>query len=216
MDFADVQNILIPIAIIQLVGWAVPGPNHLTIVTASVTAGRAAGIRAAMGIAAGGFTWTVITVSGIAIIFDLFPALFVALRLFGAGYLIYLGINAFKSARSGGMFSLTATENSPATRAPFRTAYVVMMTNPKAVLFFGSVFAAFVPANGSIWLSIAIMIQFGLIGILLNVSSAFLFSSAAFKKWFQSIGVYMSLLFGVLFCALGIYVAWDVCKGLLF
>jgi pyruvate/2-oxoglutarate dehydrogenase complex dihydrolipoamide dehydrogenase (E3) component len=52
MDTANLLSILFPIAVIQIIGWAVPGPNHLTIVTASVTAGRPAGIKAALGITA--------------------------------------------------------------------------------------------------------------------------------------------------------------------
>ena len=98
MEYSAVIATLIPIAVIQTVGWATPGPNHLTIITASVTAGRAAGLRAAMGIAAGALTWTLVTVSGIAVIFELFPPLYLALRLIGGGYLIYLGINAFRAA----------------------------------------------------------------------------------------------------------------------
>lgn len=214
MDFASLSNILLPVAAIQLVGWAVPGPNHLTIVTASVTAGRSAGFRAAMGIAAGGFTWTVITVSGLAVVFELFPWAFVALRLVGAGYLVYLGVNAFLSVSRGGMFSLDSDANSPATQAPFRTAYIVMMTNPKAVLFFGSILAAFIPPDSSAWLLIAIVIQFGIIGIVLNGFAAILFSSRAFVKKFQSAGTWMALAFAVSFTILGALVTWDVLADL--
>jgi len=154
MDAANLLSILFPIAVIQFVGWAVPGPNHLTIITASVTAGRPAGLKAAIGIAAGAFTWTLIAISGIAVLFELVPSLYIALRLFGAGYLIYLGINAFRAVRQGGMFSLDASAKSPATYAPFRTAYFVMITNPKAVLFFGSILTAFIPPDSSALLMI--------------------------------------------------------------
>jgi len=215
MTLADLLNILLPIAAIQFVGWVVPGPNHLTIVTASVTAGRLAGFKAAMGIAAGGLTWTLITVSGIAVVFELFPSVFVALRLLGAGYLGYLGISAFRAVRRGGMFSLETSANLPATNAPFRTAYIVMMTNPKAVLFFGSIFAAFIPADSPGWLLIVIAAQFGVLGVILNGSAAFLFSSATFIRAFQSAGIWMSVVFGLLFSALGAVVAWDVVRNFL-
>jgi threonine/homoserine/homoserine lactone efflux protein len=215
MDAANLLNILFPIAVIQLVGWAVPGPNHLTIITASVTTGRTAGLKAAMGIASGALTWSLIAVSGIAVIFELVPSIYVALRLFGAGYLIYLGVNAFRAVRRGGMFSLDASAKSPATYAPFRTAYVVMMTNPKAVLFFGSILTAFIPADSSGWLMIIIVAQIGLLGALLNAFAAFLFSSATFIRTFQAASVWMSVLFGVLFSALGALVAWDVIRDFL-
>lgn len=87
MEASTLLSILFPIAVIQIVGWAVPGPNHLTIITASVTAGRPAGLKAAMGIASGALTWTLIAVSGIAVVFEVVPSLYVALRLFGRGIL---------------------------------------------------------------------------------------------------------------------------------
>lgn len=214
MDTVNLAAILLPIALIQIVGWATPGPNHLTIITASVTAGRAAGLRAALGIAAGAFTWSMIAVSGIAVIFELLPPLYVALRVIGAGYLIYLGVNAFRSAQRGGVFNLEAESGSPASVAPFKTAYLVMITNPKAVLFFGSVLTAFIPQGGSVWLMIIIALQIGLLGILLNGFAALCFSAPPVIRAFQNASFTMSVLFGVLFCGLGIVVAWDIVQGL--
>ncbi len=213
MDAANLISILFPIAVIQFVGWAVPGPNHLTIITASVTAGRRAGVRAAMGIATGALTWTLIAVSGIAVVFELFPSLYEALRLFGAGYLVYLGVNAFRAVRRGGMFNLDPNIKSPATYAPFRTAYFVMITNPKAVLFFGSILTAFIPADSPMWLMALIVFQVGALGVLLNLFAAFLFSSSAFMKSFQAAGIWMSVLFGLLFSAWGLLVVWDVIQS---
>ena len=210
MEVTNLLNILVPIAVIQIVGWAVPGPNHLTIVTASVTSGRSAGFKAALGIAAGALTWTAIAVSGIAVVFEILPSTYILLRLFGAAYLIYLGVNAFRSAYKGGMFKLDAGTQSPASYAPFRTAYFVMMTNPKAVLFFGSILTAFIPPDSTKWLMAIITVQIGIIGVILNVFAALVFSSAAFIRWFQSAGIWMSILFGILFGALGLIVGWDV------
>jgi threonine/homoserine/homoserine lactone efflux protein len=214
MDAALLTSILVPIAIIQIVGWATPGPNHLTIITASVTAGRRAGMMAAMGIATGALTWSVIAVSGIAVIFEIFPPMYIGLRLIGAVYLFHLGIGAFRSARSGGVFNLEPDESSPATTAPFRTAFLVMMTNPKAVLFFGSILTAFIPPDASPWLLLAIAAQIGLLGALLNAIAALFFSAPAVMRGFQASGFAMSLVFGVLFCGLGILVGYDVLKGL--
>lgn len=214
MEASTVLSILFPIAVIQIVGWAVPGPNHLTIIAASVTSGRSAGLKAALGIASGALTWTVIAISGIAAVFEVVPSLYVALRLLGAGYLIYLGINSFRAIRQGGLFRLDANVRSPATNAPFRTAYFVMMTNPKAVLFFGSILTAFIPPESPNWLMIIIAIQVGLLGAILNSFAAFFFSSGVFMRWFQAAGIWMSMVFGLLFCALGTLVAWDVFRVL--
>ncbi len=210
MDVAIVANVLLPIALIQIVGWATPGPNHLTIITASVTAGRRAGLKAAMGIAVGALSWALIAVSGIAVVFELFPPLYNVLRGFGAAYLIYLGVNAFRSARRGGVFKLEPDRHSPATVAPFRTAYLVMMTNPKAVLFFGSILTAFIPPEGSPALMVLIVVQIAVLGAILNVIAALFFSHPPVMRAFQAASFGMSILFGILFCGLGVLVAWEM------
>lgn len=210
MDTSSLYTVLLPIALIQVVAWATPGPNHLTIVTASVTGGRGAGLRAAMGIAAGALSWSLIALSGLSAIFRLVPSLYVGLRVVGALYLIRLGLNAFRAAQHGGMFNLEADAGSPATRAPFRTAYLVMMTNPKAVLFFGSILAAFIPPDGSYWLMLGIAFQIGFLGAALNAFAALFFSWPPVIRGFRAASCSMSVVFGVLFVGLGAIVAWDV------
>ena len=212
---SSVLAVLVPIALLHVVAWATPGPNHLAIVTASVASGRRAGLRAAWGVAAGAFVWALVAVSGIAAVFQLYPPLYTGLRVIGAVYLIFLGVNAFRSARRGGFFNLDVGRASPATARPFRTAFVVQMTNPKAVLFFGSILAAFIPQEGPQWLMGVIVLQIGLMGIVLNSLAALLFSSAPVMRGFQAAGRSMSYLFGVLFVGLGLVVAWDVVLGFL-
>lgn len=210
MDTSILASVLFPIALIQFVGWATPGPNHLTIISASVSGGRGAGLRAALGIAAGALTWSLIAVSGIAVIFEIVPQLYLSLRLIGAGYLIFLGANAFRAARRGGVFKLDLNDRSPTSDAPFRTGYLVMMTNPKAVLFFGSILTAFIPPEGSRWLMVVIPLQIGVLGVLLNTLAALFFSSPPVMRAFQAASFTMSIVFGVLFCGLGLLVALDV------
>ena len=210
MAASDLIGILLPIATIQFLGWATPGPNHLMILSASVTSGRAAGIRAALGIAAGAITWALIAVSGIAAIFELFPSLYSAVRLLGAAYLVYLGAKAFRSARRGGMFDLSVKDGAQALRRPFLSAYLVMVTNPKAVLFFGSILTAFVPADGPLWLMLLIVAQMGTLGACLNIFAALFFSSPAVVGWLTAAGSWIAILFGVLFCGLGGLVVYEV------
>ena len=200
METFSLSAVLIPIALIQFVGWVTPGPNHLTIITASVTGGRQAGLLAAMGVAAGALSWSLIAVSGIAVVFELMPSLYTGLRIVGALYLIYLGLLAFRAARKGGVFKLDADETSPAANAPFRTAYLVMMTNPKAVLFFGAILTAFIPPDGPRWLMFVIAIQIGLIGVFLNGFAALFFSLPQVKRAFQAASYSMSLLFQFSVC----------------
>lgn len=209
MDGPSLLAIFGSIAAIQVAGWAIPGPNHLTIISASLSGGRRAGLAAAFGIGAGAFTWALLAVSGIAILFELFPPLFHAIRVAGAAYLIYLGINAFRAAKTGGMLSFATAGTAKAPKRPFITAYTVMMTNPKAVLFFGSILTAFIPQDGPFWLHIAVIAEVGFLGTILNIIAALFFSIPAVMHGFQAAGRGAALVFGVLFCGLGLFVAYE-------
>jgi threonine/homoserine/homoserine lactone efflux protein len=104
---------------------------------------------------------------------------------------------------------------SPATTAPLRTAYLVMMTNPKAVLFFGSILTAFIPPDGAVWLMIVIAFQIGLLAAILNSIAALFFSTGSVMRAFENASYAVSIVFGVLFCGLGALVLWDIAQEFL-
>ncbi len=215
MDAAALFTTFASIAVAQVLGWAIPGPNHLSIVSATVSGGRGAGLAAAFGIAAGALTWALLAVSGIAVLFELFPSIFVTVRLVGAGYLIYLGVRALRSLRSGGMLSMTNVTKTKAQPRPFLTSYLVMMTNPKAVLFFGSILTAFIPPEGSLLLMILIVAQIAILGTALNVCAALFFSTPAVLAGFEKAGPTITVAFGLLFCGLGVWVGYETIHDLL-
>ncbi|HIP24524.1 MAG TPA: LysE family translocator, partial [Rhodobacteraceae bacterium] len=93
----DIFTTLIAISTINMLAWLTPGPNMLVIISAA-TQSRKAGYVTALGVGFGGVIWGLLAVSGIAIVFELFPKAALALRLFGAGYLIWLGLKAWQSA----------------------------------------------------------------------------------------------------------------------
>ena len=136
---ADILTTFIAIATINMLAWLTPGPNMLVIISAA-TKSRRDGYVTALGVGFGGVLWGLLAVSGIAIVFELFPKAALALRLFGAGYLIWLGTKAWQSSAPAAALPRT-------TLAPFKTGFMVMMTNPKAVLYFGSILTAFVPPH---------------------------------------------------------------------
>ena len=123
-----------------------PGPNSLYVMTVASRRGIAAGYRGACGIFAGDTVHMVLSVTGVASLLQATPALFMVVKYAGAAYLAWLGVSllraAFASWRSKGESTPTQmrTDDSP----PFRTAMVISLMNPKAILFFVSFFIQFV------------------------------------------------------------------------
>jgi len=191
---------------INMLAWLSPGPNMLVIISAA-TKSRKDGYITALGVGLGGIIWGLLAVSGIAIVFELFPKAALALRLFGAGYLIWLGYKAWQS-------SAPIRALARATPAPFKTGLMVMMTNPKAVLYFGSILTAFVPPHAPLWLLLLIVAMGSIQATIQNLITASVFSAPPVQRWFKAAHRLLQRVFGTLYIALGLGVAVDAARKL--
>jgi threonine/homoserine/homoserine lactone efflux protein len=137
-----------------------PGPDILTVLTRSVTQGRAAGIAAALGFATGLIAHTAAAALGLAVLLQQTPAAYAALRLAGAAYLVYL---ALRMAFAKDALSLDA---APAARRPLLHIYgqsiLMNILNPKVTLFF----LAFLPPFADRTSSVPLPWQMVLLGAL--------------------------------------------------
>jgi len=110
-----------------------PGPSILYIMARSITQGPSAGISAASGMAVGSFIYVIATVLGIAAIFQYSPMTYTGLKIFGAVYLIYLGLQYFKPASNSDIDTKLPQFNNFKI---MKQSIVVELTNPKTALFF--------------------------------------------------------------------------------
>ncbi|MGW5359719.1 LysE family translocator [Actinopolymorpha pittospori] len=126
-----------------------PGPNMIYLVSRSVTQGRRAGMISLAGVAVGFLVYLVAATAGIATIFSLVPAVYTALKLAGAAYLLWL---AWKAVRPGGdsAFSPKALPADP-PRKLFAMGLVTNLLNPKIAILYVSLLPQFVdPARGHV------------------------------------------------------------------
>ncbi len=202
----NILTTLLAISTINMLAWLTPGPNMLVIISAA-TQSRKAGYITALGVGFGGVIWSLLALSGIAIVFELLPKAALALRLFGTGYLIWLGYKAWQS-------TTPATALARTTPATFKTGLMVMMTNPKAVLYFGSLLTAFVPPHAPLWLLLLIVAMGSTQATLQNLITASVFSAPPVQRWFKASHRGLQRLFGTLYIALGLGVAVDATRKL--
>jgi threonine/homoserine/homoserine lactone efflux protein len=132
-------------ALAALVMNAAPGPSNLYVLSRSLAQGSSAGLVSALGLALGNLFHVALAVMGLAALLSYAPGAYAAIRLLGAGYLIYLGIRMFREK--------PAQAPGAASRRPLRRvlldAALVEMLNPKTALFFLAFLPQFVePARG--------------------------------------------------------------------
>ena len=124
---------------------ATPGPNMLLV----MVSGARFGFRAAIATMAGCLTALLgmlsLSAAGLSAVLQAFPAVFDTLRLAGAAYLVYLGIQLWRSPAmdaAGQGISTAVRESTPGKR--FRQGFMVAASNPKAILFAAAFFPQFI------------------------------------------------------------------------
>ena len=137
--------ILGTIAIILL-----PGPNSLYCLSVAAAHGIGKGYRAIAGIFVGDGILILVTVFGAGSLLKLYPSLFIAIKLIGGLYLMYLGVKLLIGAYHTFSQRMILAQATPKLTVPathqnyFYRAMLLSLTNPKAILFFLSFFVQFV------------------------------------------------------------------------
>ncbi|GGT96791.1 LysE family translocator [Streptomyces lateritius] len=151
---------------VVLVAYVVPGPDFLVVVRAAAedpSRGRAA----ALGAQAGLCVHMLAAAVGLAVMAARSPAVYNAIKLLGAAYLVYLGVRAVLAARRpAGAPPLEAGPAAGPARSGFAEGLITNVLNPKAALFFLSVLPQFVAGDGSLWQQILFL---GILDVLIGV-----------------------------------------------
>ena len=205
----DLVLTLAGIGFVNVLGWLSPGPNMLAVASVSISKGRRAGVATSLGLASGGLVWATLTILGAATVFELFPSAVLAFRLMGASYLIWLGLKYLRNAKSGQGAVMPLAKVDYTNWAAFRTGFIVNMTNPKAMLFFSSVFAAFIPASAPFWVWCVILLFSQTQAFVQHCITVWLFSTDAVMSRMQKGQRRVNAVIGTLYCGLGIGVALD-------
>jgi threonine/homoserine/homoserine lactone efflux protein len=118
---------------------AVPGPTVMIVVSYALGKGRSSAWATVPGVALGDLTAMTISLLGAGAILAASATLFTAVKIAGAIYLVWLGIQLWRSPPS--LSALTANRVNAGTGRMFWNCYVVTTLNPKGLVFF----IAFVP-----------------------------------------------------------------------
>jgi threonine/homoserine/homoserine lactone efflux protein len=184
-----------------------PGPDNLQVLARGISQGRAAGLVAALGFAAGISFHTTLAALGVAALLKSSPMAFEAVKLAGAAYLIWIGI---KAIRSKGLSSAHERPSQPLA-VVFRQSVIGNLLNPKVTLFFIVFLPQFVNPHGgqSVMLQ---MFELGGVFMLQTVAVFSVFGVAAgmigaYLKRRPKVGVWLDRLAGATFIGLGMRVA---------
>lgn len=124
----------------------VPGPSVLFVISRGVALGRRAAVLTVVGNTAGALLQALLVAAGVGAIVERWVVVHEVLRLTGAAYIVYLGVQAFRHRRS--LASVIDVGIVHSKRRLLREGFVVGVTNPKVIVFFTAVLPQFVDPDG--------------------------------------------------------------------
>jgi threonine/homoserine/homoserine lactone efflux protein len=177
-----------------------PGPDTALVIRTAVADGPRPAWRAALGVALGCLIWGLLASFGLSGLILASPQAFLALKLAGACYLIWLGFKLLHSAKNS-----LASDMPRAGDTPFAWGLMTNLLNPKVGLFYLSFLPQFVPANANVfWLTVAMTAAHATLGL------AWFFILISFtEKFAGGMSRVLDKVVGGLFISLGSYLILD-------
>jgi len=200
-------NEFLVVALVHLLAVISPGPDFAVVIRNSVSAGRQAGLMTALGVGSGIFLHVAYSLLGIGLIVSQSIWLFNLLKLLAAAYLLYIGIRALGSRPQPHGSDVPVAPVRMSAHKAFSVGFITNGLNPKATLFFLSVFTlvispqtpTLIQAGYGVYLALATTLWFCLV--------ALLFSQAAVRRGFARMGHWFDRLMGAVLVGLGLHLA---------
>lgn len=179
-SFVPDLTTILTFAIAAFVLAITPGPDMALQLSRALNYGRSHGIACAFGGMAGIAVHTTLVALGISVLIVAAPPLFLALKIVGAIYLIWLAI---QTVRAKGGFRIAAAEaRTPTLGQSFWAGVMIDVLNPKVVLFFVTFLPQFIHSGDTNAPGKLVFLGIELIVILLPMSLAVVFSASWIAK----------------------------------
>ena len=138
-------SVVLAFALASVILAITPGPDMALQLSRALNYGRGHGVAAMLGAMAGVLVHTTLVALGISVLIIAAPPLFLALKIVGALYLLWLAYQAI--VHGGGLRIAEAAKRPPTVWQSFVTGVGINLLNPKVVLFFVTFLPQFVDAH---------------------------------------------------------------------
>ncbi|HIB48596.1 MAG TPA: LysE family translocator [Flavobacteriaceae bacterium] len=184
-----------------------PGPDNIYVLTQSLAHGSKSGIATTAGLISGCIVHTALLAFGISALITASEGLFIAIKIIGAAYLLYLAFKVFRADAA-----IQISEGNTQKKSSwnyFKTGVIMNLLNPKVMLFFIAFFPAFLwnPDSNTVY-------QFFVLGGVFMGVSFIVFSAIAllagsisrFIKHHKGVGVLLKWLQIIVFVGIAVFI----------
>jgi threonine/homoserine/homoserine lactone efflux protein len=191
---------------LHLIAAASPGPAVLMTARTGITEGFLTGVWVAVGVALGAVVWAVAALFGLAILFEVAPALLWGYKILGGLFLCWIAWQMWSHAHEP--LEMAAEGATPRTiRSAFRLGLVTNLANPKPAVFFGAVFVGTVPPGTTLPWIVALLVMVFVNEVTCNALVARAFSFDAPRRAYARLKTSIDRSFAGILALLGVKIA---------
>lgn len=165
--------------------YLLPGPDMILLLQTGARQGRGAALATATGLAIARGCHVALAALGLAALFKAAPWTFEVVRLAGAAYLLWIGIQCLRSTLVPNLNTGDVAGMPGQWREAIRRGVLTNLLNPKALLFCSVLLPQFIVAEGAPVLTQFAVLGALLVGIGLLFDSAYALTGAALGRWLQ-------------------------------
>lgn len=194
------------VVLIHLAAAISPGPSFVVSVKTAVSEGFGVACALAVGFGLGAALWAVAAMAGLALLFEVVPQLFLALKLVGAAFLLSIAFMMWRHAKDPMEMKADGAPPRSAWSA-MRFGFLTFASNPKPAVFFGAVFVGLVPVGTPLPVLVALVGIIFFNETLWYVLVARLFSLPKARAGYVRLKTWIDRMFGSLIALFGLKIA---------
>lgn len=146
---------VLPLLLAWLVAVVTPGPDFLAVLRTSAAEGRSAGVRVGLGVVCGIACWATLAMCGLSALLARYEHLYLVVRTVGAVLLIGYGVHVLWSSRKAASSAIESA--AVGSGKHWRLGVFTNLANPKALVFFGALFATLMPRHEGATLRVGVL-----------------------------------------------------------
>ncbi|WP_341504127.1 LysE family translocator [Gallaecimonas sp. GXIMD4217] len=187
---------------------ASPGPDFAVVSRHAIAFGRHKGMQVALGVGTGILVHMLYTWAGVALLLKQNPTLEMLFSVAAALYLAWMGVGALRA--STGLQLSGEAGQVPGFAAAFRRGFLVNALNPKATLFFLTLFGVVLSAAPSGWTMVGIAAYLSIATGLWFVVLSVLLTAGPLGRFLAAKGYWVDRLLGLVLLALAAKLLWGL------
>lgn len=192
------------VALVHLLAVASPGPDFAIVVRQSITYGRTTALYTSCGVGMGIMIHVFYSLLGIGFIVSQSLFAFTIMKVAGAGYLMYIGLKAMRTKKVTLTFAEKENHLIPTPGKAVWTGFLTNGLNPKATLFFLSLFTVVISPETPVVIQLCYGIYMAMATALWFAMVSMLFGQERIRRLFSRVGHWFERLMGLSLCLLGL------------